>query len=171
MKKLTAVVVVALLSLLTAFAFLPAPDRGPGAIEDMLKVFFKALDSGDRAGAQACINPKDGHFPVLVYDLDLENKPVTLEGAEANAKYLDSTFDSLQKSKAKVVSTLAKIHADCHSPELGYATLEFSQAVTIGAKTESSSYRATALVSYDKQDHKWRIFHWHASLAQSPVTK
>lgn len=171
MHKLAAFVVVALLSLLTAFAFVPAPERGPGAIEEMLKGFFKALDAGDRAGAQACINPKDSHFPVLVYDLDHENKPVTHEGAEASTKYLDSIFDSLQKSQARVVSKIGKIHADCHSPELGYATLEFSQAVTIGTKTETSSYRATALVTYEKQDRKWRIFHWHASLAQTPITK
>lgn len=164
MRKLPIVAFVAALATLMAFTFAPNPAAGPGAIEAMLTGFFKALDEGDRKAAHACTNPKDGHFPVLVYDLDLENKPVTIDGAEATTKYLDGLFDGLAKAKAKVVSKITTIHADCHSPELGYATLEFTQAVTIGEKTETTKYRATALVSYDKPDQRWRIFHFHASI-------
>ena len=165
MRKLTVFSALALLASLTAFTFVPSPAPGPGAIEDMLVTFFKAFDAGDRATAHACTVPKDGHFPVLIYDMDLENKPVTVEGSEATKQYLEGLFDGVAKAKAKVVSKITRIHADCHSAQLGYATLEFTQAVTSGEKTEATGYRATALVSYDTKDQRWRIFHFHASLA------
>ena len=168
MRKLTWF---ALLSALVALSFVPfRPAPGPGAIEDMLKSFFKAFDTGDRDTARACLVDRDASFPVLIYDLDLQNKPVAIEGLDASRKYLDAIFDAVKQGNVKVASKITKIHADCHSPELGYATLEYSQTFTADGKSETSEYRATVLVSWGKDQNKGpHIFHWHASLAKEPV--
>jgi hypothetical protein len=133
----------------------------------MLRGLFKAVDSGDRAGAKACL-AQDTPFPVLIWDLDLEAKPVEAKGADGAAKYLDGLLDSIAKTKATVASKITSIHADCHSPELGYATLEYTQTTTVDGKAETSRCRATALCTSDKS-HKWRVFHWHASPVPAAV--
>lgn len=70
------------------------------------------------------------------------------------------------------MSRITKIHADCHSPELGYATLEFTQAFTAGDKTETTAYRATVLVRWGKEKSKGpKILHWHSSVAPAAATK
>ncbi len=163
MNKYALFAVPALLVPLAAFVWAPVAPTGPGAIADMLRGMFKAIDAGDRAGAKACLATAECKFPTLVWDLDLENKPVAIVGVEAAGKYIDSLFDATAKMKATLASKITSLHADCHSPELGFATLEFSQTVTVDNKPETSNYRVTALVSAD-QDNKWHIFHWHASL-------
>lgn len=151
------------LLLLASFAFAPRPTSGPGAIEDMLRGMFQAMDRGDHAAAKRCLATGDTPFPVLVWDLDLENKPVAVQGAAAAAKYLDDLLDGAAKAKAKIATNLVAVHADCHSPELGYATIEFDQTVVVDGKSDSSHFRATVLVSMDKGG-QWHVFHWHASL-------
>ena len=167
MRRLVLPGVLALCASLTAFAFTPPASPGPGAIKTMLEGMFKAIDAGDRAAAQACLVDKDSAFPVLIYDSDLDDQPVAIEGLEGARHYLDSIFDALKKDDIKVASRITKINADCNSPDLGYATLEFTQAFTQGGKTETHDYRATALVTWGKDQSKGpKIFHWHASLAK-----
>lgn len=170
MKKLTILGVCVSLLPLAAFAFAPTAPPGPKAIEDMLRGMFQAIDSGDHAGCKACIATADCPFPVLTWDLDLEGKPVAIQGAEATCRYIDGLFDSIAKSNAKVASKITAMHAECAAPELGYATIEVSQSMTVDGKSEVSNFRATALCNTDKQG-KWRVFHWHASptAAASPA--
>jgi hypothetical protein len=170
MRKLLLAGSLVLVASLTAPAVPPAPSPGPGAIAEMLKGLFQAIDAGDRAAAKACLVDKDVKFPVLVYDLDVRNRPVTVEGLDGAHKYLDEIFDTLQKESLKAKSRITKIHADCHSPKLGYATLEFTQQFTGGGQTETHAYRATVLVSWGKDQSKGpKIFHWHGSLDRQPV--
>jgi hypothetical protein len=153
------------LVLFTAFAttaLTPRPPAGPGAIKDMLEGMFRAIDAGDRPAAKACL-ADDCPYPVQIYDMDPANQPVAIEGVDAARKYLDSLFDALAKDHMQVASKITKIHPDCNSPDLGYATLEFTQTFTAGDKTGTSSYRATALVHWGKDQSKGpKIFHWHS---------
>ncbi len=168
MRKLT-ITSVGIVAALVALSFAPPrPAAGPGAIVEMLENLFKAIDAGDRAAARACLVGTDSRFPVQIYDLDLQHKPETIEGLEPARAYLDALFAGIKRDGVKVESKITKIHADCHSPELGYATLEFTQTFTVNGKSETSEYRATALVSYDEKT-KWHLFHWHSSLAKEPA--
>jgi len=152
---------------LASFALPPENTAGPGAIKTLLEGMLAAIDAGDRAAAQACLVGQDCAFLVQVYDVGLGDDPVAVDGLDAARKYLDSVFDALKKDRVKVASKITKIHADCHSPELGYATLEFTQAFTERGKTETFEYRATALVCWGKDQAKGpKLFHWHGSLAK-----
>jgi len=172
MRRLVLPCSLVLLASLGTLAFAPvapvAPPAGPGAITTMLENMFKAIDTGDAATAKACLVYKDCPFPVLVYDQDLDDAPVAIEGLQGAQQYLDKIFAAMKKDGIKCASKITKIHPDCHSPELGYATLEFTQTFTQDGKTESHDYRATALVSWGKDESKGpKIFHWHASPAKN----
>jgi hypothetical protein len=146
----------------------PTPVTGPGAIKTMLEGLFQAIDAGDREKAKACLVGADCAFPVQVFDVDIHDRPVAIDGLDGAQKYLDAIFDALKKDGITVASKITKIHADCHSPELGYATLQFSQAFTQNGATESHDYRATVLVTWGKDQEKGpKIFHWHSSEARS----
>lgn len=165
MKKLVGFGVAAALVPLAAFAFAPKAPPGPGAIEDMLRGMFKAMDNGDRDAVKACV-AMDGNEPVLCWDNDLEGKPVAIKGGEATRKYIDGLMDGIAKSKVKLTSKITDMHAACDTPTLGYATLTFTQTATADGKSDTSTYWVTALVTADKND-KWHIFHWHSSTAAS----
>ena len=157
---------------LFAFTVPPKALAGPGAIEDMLSGLLQAIDRGDHAAVKQCFATGDTRFPVLVWGLDLENKPVTAAGAEAAARCCDGLLDAVAKANGTIASKVTDIHADCHSAELGYATMDLEQTRTVGGKSETSHVRATVLVSMDKQN-QWQVFHWHASLvpAAQPAAK
>jgi hypothetical protein len=172
MRILTVACSLALFASFAAFTFTPAPPAGPGAIKTMLEGFFLALDGGDRVAAHACLAGADCTFPMLVYDLGLDDQPVTTEGREATGKFLDAIFDALKNEGIRLESRITKIHADCHSPELGYATLEFSQSFSGGGEVERRDYRATVLVTWGKDQSKGpKIFHWHGSMAPKPAAR
>lgn len=167
MNKLIAVAVAAALVPLAAFAFAPKAPPGPGAIEDMLRGMCKALDAGDIEAVKACCVAKDTDAagnPVLVWDNDLEGKPVEVKGAANLAKYLDGLMGAIKQSKATMTTKLDHMHAACESPALGYATFELVQTATMDGKSESQSFWVTALVTADKENH-WHLFHWHSSNA------
>lgn len=159
-------------ALLAALAFAPAPTpaagAGPAAIEEMLRSFFKAIETGNRDAALACLADKDSPFPIVTYAIDREGKPVTIEGLEAMTKYVDTFVDAAKKEGGKYESKIAKIHADCHSPELGYATIEYARTMTSQGKSTTRELRATALVYSDKNS-QWHIFHWHGSAAKAEM--
>src|SRR5262245_16882839 len=167
MRRLVALGSLVLFTAFTATALTPRPLPGPGAIKDMLEGMFRAIDAGDRPAAKACL-ADDCPYPVQLRGLDPNKQPVAIEGVDAARKYLDSLFDALAKDHMKVASKITKIHAECYSPDLGYATLEFTQTFTAGDKTGTSSYRATVLVHWGKDQSKGpKIFHWHSSMAPS----
>ena len=171
MRRLVGLGSLVLLAALTTTALTPRPLAGPAAIKDMLEGMFRAIDAGDRPAAKACL-ADDCPYPVQIFDMDPNNQPVAIEGVDAARKYLDSLFDALAKDHIKVASKITKIHPDCNSPDLGYATLEFTQTFKAGDTTATSSYRATVLVHWGKDQSKGpKIFHWHSSLAPAPETK
>lgn len=154
---------------LAAFAFAPTAPAGPGAIEDMMRGMFKAFDEGDHAAVKACIATSDARFPVLVWDNDLEGKPIAVSGSAEVGKYLDGLLDGIAKMKAKTSTKVSDLHADCDAPGIGYATCQLTQSVTVDGKTEAANYWVTALVTADKEN-KWHIFHWHSSAATPAAT-
>ena len=171
MRRLIGIGSLVLLTAFTATALTPRPLAGPGAIKDMLEGMFRAIDAGDRPAAKACL-AEDCPYPVQIYDMDPNNQPVAIEGVDAARKYLDSLFDALAKDHIKVASKITKIHPDCNSPDLGYATLELTQTFTTGDTTATSSYRATVLVHWGKDQSKGpKIFHWHSSMAPGTDAK
>lgn len=134
------------------------------SIETSVRSMFKSLDAGDRAATLAYGPSVTTKFPVVAFDYDLDNNPVTYKGAEAVNKYMGSLFDTMAERKMKVVSVVSDLRSGSSSPELGFANFELAQTMTEGGKSETVKFRVTALVSQDAKTGKWRIFLWQATI-------
>lgn len=145
------------LALAAGFAFGPGPAPasvpGPGAIAEMIKQYMKALDAGDAQAATAYVVAKGCRMPLLLYGLHGEK-------AEGH----DGLLAAIPKI-GKGTTKLSAMHADCHSPELGYATFEYEREL---ADKTLERARVTVLAQWEKE-RQWRFFHWHASPAASPL--
>ena len=160
-RLLTAAVLSAALAAPALVAPRPIPP-GPGAILDMLKGMLAAADKGDAKGVLDCLE-QDGTLPIQLYTETSDGRPVTARGRTEVASYVGRVLGEMEHRGAKVVTTITQSAADCHSPELGFATLEFTRTITVKDQPEKqSSHRATVLVRYGK-DRAWHWFHWHDS--------
>ena len=142
---------------------LPAAE----SLETSVRNLFKCVDAGDRAAALAYGPSTTTRFPVMAFDYDLDNKPVSYEGADAVNKYISSLFDTMAERKMKVVSVISNLRSGSTSPELGFATFELTQTMTVAGQSETVKFRVTTLMSQDAKSGKWRIFIWQATLVPS----
>jgi len=161
--RLVASLSLATLLAATASFAAPAPTPpGPGAILDMLKGMFAAADQCDAKGVLDCLD-QEGTFPIQLYTETSDGRPVLAKGRTEVASWVGQVMGEVQHRGNKVVTTITQSQADCHSPELGFATLEFERVITGKDHAQKkTAHRATVLVRYGK-DQKWHWFHWHDS--------
>lgn len=107
MRVTSAVVSFAVSAVLIGCQAPAAPPAGdPAGIEELVRTVFKTLDAGDRDGLIACLVDDGQAFPFLIYDMDMENKPIKLSGREASVSYLDSLLESIKSQDATVKSEI-----------------------------------------------------------------
>ena len=138
------------------------PGTGPAALEEMVRGLVKALNAGDKEGLRACVASEDKPYPVLLFDMDAQARPVRAAGAKAALAHADGWLALIKEHGIQFA--IKRLHVDCASPDLGYATLELDETIKQGAETIHSSYRATLLASATRPGGKWQVFHWHGSL-------
>jgi hypothetical protein len=144
-----------------------ATPAGPGGVIHMVKKHFAALDRGDvEAALDLVAAPGETHFPITWYDVGTDCQPLNLSGREAVAKALAEQCAQNKAGGWTTTKIADDVHADCHSPQLGYATL------TLERKAEgqpSQRLRMTALGCYVSEKNAWRWFHLHVSPVAMPL--
>lgn len=153
------------------------PTLGPGAVLDLHRQLFTALDTGDAAKALTYLDTtstdgyaegQDGGLasPSLQL-LDATNHPVSAYGPDACRALLTTLARPANDPtpwRTKIVSS----RSDCPSGDLSYAVLEFERMR--GDSGPVTRYRSTALTRWTR-DGGMKLFHWHVSLAPVPETK
>ncbi|MFN0008526.1 MAG: nuclear transport factor 2 family protein [Planctomycetota bacterium] len=150
---------------LLALALTPAPPTaaGPGAILEMQKALFAAIDRGDGAAAGAFVAP-DRKGPGGMTSLFLVDR----SGAAISASDVATAREALARLAAESKSAggtfetrITSENADCPGSELSFAVLEFERRHTVGGKVETRRYRGTLLARHDGSE--WKVCHWHVS--------
>jgi SnoaL-like protein len=164
---LAAVSCLALISTWTGARATSSPAPGPGAVIEMHKQLFAALDSGDEVAAKAFLTPGlDTPFFLLspAASNAAAEEPQRLENAEAAAGAFAALAQASRRAGGVFQTRITSAKADCESPQLSYAVLEIERTHTVQDAVEVRRYRSTSLVQY--VDHRWRLAHWHVSAAK-----
>ena len=145
----------------------PPSALGPGAVIEMHKQLFAALDRGDADAAREFVEGDRKATPrtSTMFLIDGSGAPVKASDADESRDLLARLAAESKKAGGIWTTTLTSEAADCYSPELSYAVLELERSHAIGDKTEVRRYRSTSLVRY--ADKGWKIFHWHVSPADA----
>lgn len=166
---------------LASAALRPAPVAplpfGPGAVVELHRELFAALDAGDEAKAVALLDTTteggwaegaDGGLarPTLQL-LDERGLPVSAQGPDAARTLLAATARASKDGGPAWSTKIVKLRADCPSGDISYAVLEFER--TRGEKGATQRYRSTALVRWT--DGRMKLFHWHVSPADEATAK
>lgn len=157
------------LSALSAGAFYltsaaPSPTLGPGAILEMHKQLFAAIDKGDAEKAASFVADSGGtaEHPVTAFLIDENGKPTQAEGKTAVKELVTKLAKSSVDGGPEWTTTIVKTEADCPSGEMSWAVIEFDR--NRGVKGGLKRYRSTSLVRY-VEGAGWKIWHWHVSPA------
>lgn len=151
----------------------PAAPPGPGAAIVAVERFLAAQDKGDIDELIACFDGKaeamvgydlkdgerknfSGPSPMPWCDIDRDGKPL-------HAAKPDFLLKMISGHTGK--RTILKLRADCRSPECSIATVDFTWTRRERDTDIVLPVRATALLRYDAKETRFRLFHWHASLA------
>lgn len=147
----------------------PPSALGPGAVIEMHKQLFAALDRGDADAAREFVEGDRKATPrtSTMFLVDASGAPVKATDADESRDLLARLAGQAKSAGGTWATTLTSEAADCYSPELSYAVLELERSHTVGGKTEVRRYRSTSLVRY--ADKGWKIFHWHVSPADEPA--
>lgn len=167
---------VAVIAALASSSLTPRP--GPGAVLEMHKQLFAAIDAGDEARAVTFLDPaKEGGWPdgeggglgrPTLMLTAADGMPASANGAEEArallAKIARASRDGGPEWSTKIVTS----RSDCHSSELSYATFEFER--TRGVKGGTQRWRSTSLVRHT-EGGGWKLFHWHVSPADEATAQ
>ena len=141
----------------------PSPALGPGAVLEMHKQLFAAIDKGDADKAASFVADATGgqEQPVTAFLIDENGKPVQAEGKAGMKDLVTKLAKASLDGGPEWTTTIVKSQADCAYAEVSYALLEFerNRAVKGGLKR----YRSTSLVRYVYG--AWKLWHWHVSPA------
>ncbi len=156
-----------ILALVTALAAIPmivpgpesTPSAGPGALIEMHERIFKALDTVDPEALYADLLP-DRDFLLFVPG---PQGPERHQGRDAAWEWFKQRLEETKAAGGKWSTQMTWKNADCHSPELGYAVIEFTRSHEKDGAVTRTSWRSTALGRY--VDGKFRLLHWHVSPA------
>lgn len=139
----------------------PAPAaRGPGAILAMHRKLFAALDKGD-AEAAASFLKKSGFFRTELFLCDERGRQVKARGIEPSRSLVAEWAERRRVEGGTWATKILESNPDCHSPELGYMTMEFEVLHDKDGRRTRKRFRSTSLVTY--ADGAWSLFHWHVS--------
>ncbi len=175
-RKGLALLSLALLPL--SVAFLPsggAPTLpGPGAVLEMHKQLFAALDRGDldtvrehlgESRLGAAWTPEEGWSGApgfLAWCSDAE-RGFASESRESGLRSLLAWAAEGNRNEGAWSTRITRAWTDCASGALSFAALEFARTRTIHGETESVRYRSTSLVSFDGE--RWVLWLFHVSRA------
>lgn len=143
----------------------PAPALGPGAVLEMQKQFFAAIDRGDADAARAFVDV--GNSDLVFFGLD-GGTPVVADGSAKVGDMIGKLARDAKSGGGTWTTTIASWKASCGSADASYAVLELDRAHVVDGKSSVQHLRSTALVHY--ADGKWKLFHWHVSPAVETAT-
>jgi hypothetical protein len=146
----------------------PSAPLGGGSVLEMHRQLFAAIDRGEIEAVKAFVSDSRGSSGGSVFLVDFSGAPVQAWGTEGVRELLARTVAHRSKRGGEWKTTITKEVADCHSPELSYAVLEFERARVVDGKSETKRFRSTSLVCND--GGKWKLFHWHVSPMSEPGT-
>lgn len=150
-----------------------APAFGPGAVLEMHRALFKAIDSGDAEKAAALVdssgeNSKSPAFASpSVYLVDANGLPVSARNLEETRALLAQLARASRDGGPEWSTTIQRSQADCGSPDLSCVVLELERSR--GVKGGVRHYRSTSLVRWT--DAGFRLVHWHVSPADEPTAR
>jgi hypothetical protein len=135
------------LSLCLAFAPVGPAPIGPGAVVDMHKALFAALDRGDAMGAAGLVSDGDSAVSLVVLGADGSHRRA--QGAEEMKKLLGVMAEE-RKKMGKYETKILESKADCDSDKLSWGTFELQTVRGAGDKTTSTRYAMTSIVRWTK---------------------
>jgi hypothetical protein len=143
----------------------PSPLVGPGAVLEMHRQLFAAMDRGDVEAAKAFVDGenKDSEREVSLFIPDASGIPTEAWGSNASRELLSRLVADRSKLGGQWTTTITKTSADCPSSSLSFAVLDIERTRAVDGRTEAEKYRSTSLVHFS--DGHWKLFHWHLSPA------
>lgn len=151
-----------------AAAMRPAPPIGPGAVIEMQRELFAAIDAGDTERALAFLH-EDMHMqrswgkrPCTLFLPESGEGTTTARDHAQSRAALRRFVEEGKGWKTEVTEATA----DCSSEDVSWAVLELTRRREVEGREVERRLRATALVTYDDG---WKLTHWHVSPADAPA--
>lgn len=150
-----------------------APAFGPGAVLEMHRALFKAIDSGDAEKAAALVdsggeNDKSAAFASpSVYLVDATGLPVAAHNLEETRALLAQLARASRDGGPEWSTTIQRSQADCNASDLSCVVLEIERSR--GVKGGVRRYRSTSAVRWTEGG--FRLVHWHVSPADEPTAR
>jgi hypothetical protein len=136
------------LSLCLAFAPVGPAPVGGGAVIEMHKRLFAALDRGDVMGAAGVVS--DGDAAVSLVVLGADGAYRRAQGSEEMKKLLGVMAEERKKLGGKFETKILVTQAECPSEQLSWGAFELETQRAVGEKTTSTRYTMTSIARSTK---------------------
>jgi len=158
------------LSLLVPLAALASPRTvpvGPGAVVEMHRSLFAALDRGDEDAVRAMISTRGHGTAWTPEDGWSEAGGATIAIGDTSAPL--GTLDAAAGAKrllawgggAGTRTSIRRAWSDCASDRISFAVLELERTRLVEGVERTEAWRCTSLVSHE--GGRWVLWHLHAS--------
>lgn len=150
----------------------PAPLPGPGGVLDLHEELFRAMDEGDvdairgiLADSKRGATWKDGRWgdprSFLAYGNLSSGEAFTADSKKQGLRLLADMGDAPEGPGGPWKTTITRCWADCPSPDISFAALQFERTRGVGDEILTERYRSTSLVSHTERG--WELWHIHIS--------